>query len=146
LRFVEAAVVHHDAIRQGGDLPAWKYYYEARNMLYYHWHIRHRMGRYGRNLVRLVGRAVFRQRRHRLRCLAAVGRGLFDGAFGRLGIRYPVVPLRERDLVVRPLRPDPAAAPSNGTLASGPSGTLGVTLPPTGSEESPERGVEPIRE
>jgi rhamnopyranosyl-N-acetylglucosaminyl-diphospho-decaprenol beta-1,3/1,4-galactofuranosyltransferase len=102
LRFIEDAVVHHDAIRQGGDLPAWKYYYESRNMLYYHWHIMHRTGRYPRNAIRLVGRAMFRQKEGRLRCLAAFSKGLFDGAFGRLGIRYPIVPLRERDLRATP--------------------------------------------
>ena len=95
-RVVDAAVVHHDAIRQGGDVPTWKYYYEARNMLYYHLHVMHRVGRYPRNVSRLLGRALFRQRRHKLRCLAAVGRGLFDGAFGRLGLRYPISPLQER--------------------------------------------------
>ena len=31
-RIIDEAVVHHDAIRQGGDIPAWKYYYESRNM------------------------------------------------------------------------------------------------------------------
>jgi GT2 family glycosyltransferase len=98
LRFVEEAVVHHDAIRQGGDLPVWKYYYESRNMLYLHWHIMHRMGRYPKNFTRLVGRAIFRQKKRRLSCLTAIGRGLVDGAFGRLGIRFPVEPLRERDL------------------------------------------------
>jgi rhamnopyranosyl-N-acetylglucosaminyl-diphospho-decaprenol beta-1,3/1,4-galactofuranosyltransferase len=98
LRFVDKAVVHHDAIRQDGDSPTWKYYYEARNMLYLHWHIMHRLGRYPKNMARLVGRAMFKQRAHRLKALAAIGQGVVDGAFGRLGIRYPVVPLRERDL------------------------------------------------
>jgi rhamnopyranosyl-N-acetylglucosaminyl-diphospho-decaprenol beta-1,3/1,4-galactofuranosyltransferase len=98
LRFVEQAVVHHDAIRQDGDMPTWKYYYEARNMLYLHLHIMHKLGRYPRNATRLVGRAVLRQQHGRLDCIAAIGRGLMDGAFGRLGIRYPVVPLQERNL------------------------------------------------
>jgi rhamnopyranosyl-N-acetylglucosaminyl-diphospho-decaprenol beta-1,3/1,4-galactofuranosyltransferase len=98
LRFIEGAVVHHDAIRQGGDLPTWKYYYESRNMLYLHWHIMHKVGRYPKNFTRLVGRALFRQKQDRLGCLVAIGRGLVDGAFGWLGIRYPIVALRERDL------------------------------------------------
>ena len=106
LRFIEEAVVHHDAIRQGGDLPTWKYYYESRNMLYYHWHVMHRIGRYPRNFTRLVGRAAFRQHQGRFRCLMAIGQGLFDGAFSRLGIRYPIVPLRERDLDAGPADPD----------------------------------------
>jgi GT2 family glycosyltransferase len=98
LRFIEDAVVHHDAIRQGGDLPTWKYYYESRNMLYYHWHIMHRTGRYPRNFVRLIGRAAVRQKQAKLASLWAIVTGTVDGAFGRLGIRYPIVPLRERDL------------------------------------------------
>jgi len=63
-RLIEEAVVHHDAIRQGGEMPTWKYYYESRNMLYYHLHIMHKVGRFPRNFSRrLVGRAVFRQSR-----------------------------------------------------------------------------------
>ncbi len=102
LRIVEKAVVHHDAIRQRGARPAWKYYYETRNLLYLHWHVMHRVGRLPRNFSRLAGSAVFRQKNGRLRCVAAMGRGLFDGAFGRLGIRYPVVALRERAIGVSP--------------------------------------------
>ncbi len=102
LRFVEKAVVHHDAIRQRSDRPAWKYYYESRNMLYLHWHVMHRMGWLPRNFSRLVGKALLRQKTDRLRCLVAMGRGLFDGAFGRMGIRYPVVALRERDVGLSP--------------------------------------------
>ena len=102
LRFIEKAVVHHDAIRQRSDRPAWKYYYESRNMLYLHWHVMHRMGWLPRNFSRLVGKALLRQKTDRLRCLVAMGRGLFDGAFGRLGIRYPVVALRERDVGASP--------------------------------------------
>ena len=98
LRFVEGAVVHHDAIRQGGDLPTWKYYYESRNMLYYHWHIMHRTGRYPRNFVRLIGRATVRQKEAKGASLLAIGKGVVDGAFGRLGMRYPIVPLHERHL------------------------------------------------
>ncbi len=98
LQFIPDAVVHHHAIRQGGDLPTWKYYYESRNMLYYHWHIMHRTGRYPRNFVRLVGRAAVRQKQAKLRSLLAIVQGSVDGAFGRLGIRYPIVPLQERQL------------------------------------------------
>ena len=113
-RVIDEAVVHHDAIRQGGDVPAWKYYYEARNMLYYHLHIMHKKGRYPKNFSRLLGRAVVRQKHEQFRCLTAIGRGLFDGAFGRLGIRYPITPLRERSVrSARPLAgvsPDPPPA------------------------------------
>jgi GT2 family glycosyltransferase len=101
-RIVDEAVVHHDAIRQGGDIPAWKYYYESRNMLYYHLYVMHRVGRYPRKIVSLVLRAALRQRKDRLKCLAAICRGHYDGAFGRLGIRYPVASLEERALTSTP--------------------------------------------
>ena len=107
-RVIDTAVVHHDAIRQGGDLPAWKYYYEARNMLYYHLYVMHKTGRYPRNVSRLMGRALFKQRSDRARCLAAAARGLYDGFGGHLGIRYPVTPLNERHLPAAPA----AAGPS----------------------------------
>jgi GT2 family glycosyltransferase len=97
-RVIEEAVVHHDAIRQDGDVPLWKYYYEARNMLYYHLYVMHKVGRYPRNVSKLLGRAIFRPQNRRLDCWWAIARGLFDGAFGRLGIRYPVSSMRERDL------------------------------------------------
>jgi rhamnopyranosyl-N-acetylglucosaminyl-diphospho-decaprenol beta-1,3/1,4-galactofuranosyltransferase len=97
-RIVEEAVVHHDAIRQGGDIPAWKYYYESRNSLYYHLHIKHKVGRYPKKITGLVLRSVVRQKKDRVRCLGAVCRGVYDGALGRLGIRYPVSSLHERDL------------------------------------------------
>jgi rhamnopyranosyl-N-acetylglucosaminyl-diphospho-decaprenol beta-1,3/1,4-galactofuranosyltransferase len=97
-RVIEEAVVHHDAIRQDGDVPLWKYYYEARNMLYYHLYIMHKVGRYPQNVSKLLGRAIFRPQNRRLACWWAIARGLFDGAFGRLGIRYPVSSMRERHL------------------------------------------------
>lgn len=97
-RIVDAAVVHHDAIRQGGDIPTWKYYYESRNMLYYHLHVMHRVGRFPKKIINLVLRALLRQKRDRVGCLGAICRGLCDGLFGRLGIRYEVSSLHERDL------------------------------------------------
>ena len=106
-QIVDDAVVHHDAIRQVGDIPSWKYYYESRNSLYYHLHVMHKVGRYPKKITSLVLRALVRQRRHRVRCIGAICRGLYDGTFAHLGITYPVSPLRERDL-----------------LASGPSGKV----------------------
>jgi GT2 family glycosyltransferase len=95
---VEDAIVHHDAIRQQKAVPVWKYYYESRNMLFYHFHVMHRVGRFPRNSALLVGRALVRQRGNRLRCLGAIARGWFDGVFSRLGIRFPLEPFREHDL------------------------------------------------
>ena len=97
-RVIDEAVVRHDCIRQGGDVPTWKYYYEARNMLWYHLHVMRRVGRYPRNVSMLVGRAIFKQRTHRLESFRAIVLGLFDGARGRLGLRYPVGDLNERSL------------------------------------------------
>jgi rhamnopyranosyl-N-acetylglucosaminyl-diphospho-decaprenol beta-1,3/1,4-galactofuranosyltransferase len=97
-RIVDEAVVHHDAIRQGRDIPPWKYYYESRNSLYYHLYVMHRVGRYPRKITGLVLRSVARQKKDRIRCLGAVCRGVSDGARARLGIRYEVSSLHEHDL------------------------------------------------
>jgi len=93
---VDGAVVQHDAVRQAPRVPLWKYYYEARNMLYLHLHVMHRVGWYPRNITKLLGRIVLRERGRRLRCLSTVVRGLVDGARGRLGIRFPVEPMQEQ--------------------------------------------------
>ena len=61
----DGAVVQHDAVRQGARVPMWKYYYEARNMLYLHLHVMHRVGWYPRNVTKLVGRALLRERGRR---------------------------------------------------------------------------------
>ncbi len=97
-RIVDGAVVQHDAIRQGGGTPTWKYYYEARNMLFLHLHVMHRVGWYPRNVTKLVARAALRERGHRLVSLAAISRGLVDGARGRLGVTVAVAPMREHAL------------------------------------------------
>ncbi len=91
------AVVNHDAVRQGGPVPLWKYYYEARNMLYVHLHVKHKVGRYPRNVTLLFARALVREHHGRLERLWVMVRGLVDGARGRLGMRYPVEPLKERN-------------------------------------------------
>jgi rhamnopyranosyl-N-acetylglucosaminyl-diphospho-decaprenol beta-1,3/1,4-galactofuranosyltransferase len=97
-RIVEEAVVHHDAIRQVGHIPAWKYYYESRNNLYFHLYLKRRVGRYPRKFIGLLARALVRQKQNRLGCLRAICLGLYDGARGRLGIRYSVSSLHERAL------------------------------------------------
>ncbi len=94
-RVVNDAVVNHDAVRQGVGVPLWKYYYESRNMLYVHLHVKHRIGRYPRSVSKLFARALLREEDGRLRRLAVMARGLSDGARGRLGIRYPVEPMQE---------------------------------------------------
>ena len=93
---VAEAIVNHAAIRQGDGVPLWKYYYEARNMLYVHLYVKRRVGRYPRSISKLLARAMLRERDGRLRRLTVMGRGLWDGYRGHLGIRFPVEPMQER--------------------------------------------------
>jgi hypothetical protein len=97
-KLVDGAVVQHDAVRQGARVPLWKYYYEARNMLYLHLHVMHRVGWYPRNVTKLVARALLRERGRRVACLRTILLGLSDGAMGRLGMRFPVEPMQEQPL------------------------------------------------
>ena len=96
IRVVGDARVRHDSIRHGVGVPVWKYYYEGRNMLYVHLYVKRRVGRYPRNMSKLIGRAVLREPEGRGVRLQALGRGVWDGARGRLGIRFPIEPMRER--------------------------------------------------
>jgi rhamnopyranosyl-N-acetylglucosaminyl-diphospho-decaprenol beta-1,3/1,4-galactofuranosyltransferase len=92
---VEKAIVHHCPARHSSNTPTWKYYYEARNMTYLHLYVAKRVGRYPRSLSLLIGKALIREREDRARKLVALGRGLFDGVFKRLGVRFPVTGLAE---------------------------------------------------
>jgi hypothetical protein len=114
------ALVHHDAIRQGPrrealrkgrGVPTWKYYYETRNLIYLHLHIMRRLGWFPRNFSRLMARALLRERGEYLQRWLAIGTGMYDGIFGRLGIRYPVAPMMEhaRPPGTRPPRQDPGS-------------------------------------
>jgi len=96
MRVVGDAYVRHDAIRQSDSVPVWKYYYEARNMLYVHLHVKKRVGYYPRNIAKLFGRAILREPEGRVVRLRAMGRGLVDGARGRLGTQFPIEALQER--------------------------------------------------
>jgi GT2 family glycosyltransferase len=84
--------------------PAWKYYYEARNQVYYRLHTqrprrrepverfrtrRVRWGRAARSVSKLATRAVVREHEQHLRKVAAVARGTRDGIAGRLGRTVP---------------------------------------------------------
>ncbi len=93
---VEGAIVVHAAIRHGEGVPLWKYYYEARNMLYVHMHVKRRLGRYPGSVSKLFARAVLRERSGRLQRVGVMTWGLWDGARGNLGIRFPVEPMQER--------------------------------------------------
>lgn len=98
IRVVADAIVRHDAIRQGGSVPTWKYYYEARNMLYVHLYVKKRVGFYPRNVARLFGRVLLREPDGRAERLQAMVRGLWDGARGRLGTQFPIETLQERSV------------------------------------------------
>jgi rhamnopyranosyl-N-acetylglucosaminyl-diphospho-decaprenol beta-1,3/1,4-galactofuranosyltransferase len=95
MQVVGDALVDHDPIRHGDGVPLWKYYYESRNMLYVHLHVKRRLGRYPLNMAKLLARAVLRERNGRLRRLAVMARGMSDGLRGKLGLRYPVEPMQE---------------------------------------------------
>ncbi len=79
--------------------PAWKYYYEARNQVYYRLYTqrpegtpvpgyltrRVRLGRAARSVAKLAARAVTRESSGRVVKVAMVARGSWDGVRGRLG-------------------------------------------------------------
>ena len=98
LELVGDAVVAHSAIRHGNGVPLWKYYYEARNMLYVHLHVKRRLGRYPGSVAKLFGRALLRERDGRTRRVGVMVLGLWDGARGNLGMRFPSEPMRERTI------------------------------------------------
>jgi GT2 family glycosyltransferase len=95
---VEQAIVDHDAIRQTGGMPMWKYYYESRNMLYVHLYLKRKIGRYPRSLALLLARALIRERTDRAERLRVMARGVSDGLRGRLGVTFPISDLHERQL------------------------------------------------
>jgi hypothetical protein len=84
--------------------PAWKYYYEARNTVYYRFRIQIRgtplttatigadglrVWKAARTISKLFGRIFIIEREDRSRKVAMLLRGLLDGALGRLGPRVP---------------------------------------------------------
>lgn len=95
---VREAVVDHDAIRQVGGMPMWKYYYESRNLLYVHLYVKRKVGRYPRSMALLLARALIRERSDRVARLRVMARGVADGLRGRLGVTFPVGDLHERQL------------------------------------------------
>jgi GT2 family glycosyltransferase len=96
----EHARVKVSRTRATAEKPLWKYYYEARNQVYYRLYTqrprpgepvlrfrtrRVRWGRATRSVSKLATRAVVREREGRVRKLGAVARGTVDGIAGRLG-------------------------------------------------------------
>ncbi|MFA5882579.1 MAG: glycosyltransferase [Acidimicrobiia bacterium] len=108
------AVVDVSLRRAERAKPAWKFYYETRNQVYFrlrvqrqpadgprrrHLTVRVRSWRAARTVAKLGGRAVLREPDGRARKLAMVVRGAADGLRGRLGRTVAV------DLADRPLAP-----------------------------------------
>jgi rhamnopyranosyl-N-acetylglucosaminyl-diphospho-decaprenol beta-1,3/1,4-galactofuranosyltransferase len=89
VRVSEATVYHDRTVSQ--RRPAWKYYYETRNAVYFRVTIQGgtRIRRLRRALARTVGRILLREDRkiHKLRM---TWRGYRDGRAGRLGRTVPV--------------------------------------------------------
>lgn len=86
-----AAVAHWATSRASRTRPAWKYFYEARNLTYLH--VRTLHGRHAATLVREVRRRavrIVRREEHRSRKLLALGHGVFDGLRGKLGLTHPL--------------------------------------------------------
>jgi GT2 family glycosyltransferase len=96
----EHAIVEITRARASADKPAWKYYYEARNQVYYRlWTqrfsgpgpvpryltVRVRVWRAARSVLKLGARAVWRERRGRTRKSGMVLYGALDGTRRRLG-------------------------------------------------------------
>jgi GT2 family glycosyltransferase len=84
------ARVLHQRVRWVTTKPAWKYYYEVRNTIYFRLYLQRkpytRFKRMFRTLVKLLGHILTREE-HKLAKLTAYFRGVFDGLTGRLGLR-----------------------------------------------------------
>ena len=108
------AVVEVGLRRATRSKPAWKFYYETRNQVYYRIHVqrqpetgpprafltrRVRWYRAGRVVAKLGVRAAFQEPDGRVEKVRMVGRGVRDGLAARLGRRVPV------DGADRPLAP-----------------------------------------
>jgi rhamnopyranosyl-N-acetylglucosaminyl-diphospho-decaprenol beta-1,3/1,4-galactofuranosyltransferase len=79
--------------------PAWKYYYEARNLVYFRIHTQGlkrqqpdspplklpRIGKASRVVARLAGRALFVESSERILKISMIAWGVVDGVRGRLG-------------------------------------------------------------
>lgn len=84
----EDAVHHFDQPRRAGSKPPWKYYYEARNSVWYRVHVQRtgflRLRKLARTLVRLSASSVINESRGP--AIAMLARGTWDGCHGRLGV------------------------------------------------------------
>jgi hypothetical protein len=93
MRSHDAKIVH-EAVRRGRHKPAWKFYYEIRNVVHYRLNVQVPAGvsswRCTRKLLRSLARmtaGILIREDHKVHKLKAVAHGLRDGIAGRLGIR-----------------------------------------------------------
>jgi len=91
------ATMTHEAVRRGRTKPAWKFYYEVRNLVHYRLNVQMPAGvpvwRCTRKLVRTITRklvCIVVREDDKAAKLKAVARGISDGLAGRLGIRENV--------------------------------------------------------
>lgn len=93
---VDEAVVRDDRVRRVGGRPAWKYYYEVRNMLWFR--LSEQKGselyKLPRTLVRMLGSALLSE--HRVAKTSMYAKGVAHGLIGRLG-RGVKPPVRKPD-------------------------------------------------
>jgi GT2 family glycosyltransferase len=104
VRWTDTPVMEISRNRSDASKPSWKYYYEARNQVYYRVHVqrstqrppprpltvRIRTWRAVRTVTKLAVRSAVRERDQRARKLWMVVRGTGDGLVGRLGRTVPV--------------------------------------------------------
>jgi rhamnopyranosyl-N-acetylglucosaminyl-diphospho-decaprenol beta-1,3/1,4-galactofuranosyltransferase len=112
VRWTERPVMGITRARADATKPAWKYYYEARNQVYFRLHtqrtperprpenllLRVRAWRALRSVWKLAARVVAREREDRLHKLACIARGAVDGVRGRLGKTMAVTSGHRPDL------------------------------------------------
>src|SRR5262249_7762388 len=91
VRWERSARVLHQRVRWITAKPAWKYYYEARNTIYYRLRIqgpyRARWYRISRPLLKLLLHIALREH-GKFDKFLGYSRGVRDGLTGRLGLRY----------------------------------------------------------
>ncbi len=127
----ERAIVEVSRTRADDSKPSWKYYYEARNQVYFRLYVQHqiadhpfphlrprvRAGRAARAVLTLGVRAVLREGSDRHTKVWMVCRGALDGLRGRLG--QQVVPEDPDRPMTGPLEPFDSGAAGSVEVAGG---------------------------
>ncbi len=98
-------IIDHGEVRRSTSKPAWKFYYEVRNVIFLRWYLQTLGSGWSRPRMirRMVGaiakqtaRAMFRED-DKLSKIEAIARGILDGFAGNLGIRDDYRPGGARD-------------------------------------------------